>query len=299
MKLNSTWVGMLFVGTALLRSGTPSFADELQGVPNGNRAVGFIAVEEGDPNADNVVMGSEDVRNDPGTLVEFRSPDNLGKSFDFRITGELTGSVWGTEIYTDDSRLAAAAVHAGLVDPGETAVVRVTILPGRNSYRGETRHGVNSAQYGDWHGSYMIDSVAQSPGKEAFPPAPENLLGVEGSVGQAFVYRTTGEAQGSVWGTDIYTADSSLAAAAVHTGVLEAGQSGLIRVTILPGRTFYNGVNRNGVSSSSWGQFDRSYMVDRVGSSAPFHWDSRTPVPGELDRRMRDLQRKPRPSFVR
>jgi hypothetical protein len=304
------WTGVLVVCAALLRCGTATRADQPQGVPTGPAAEYRVEVQDRDPNRINVLllagvpsqnnvrMGSDEVRGDPGSLVEYRTPDNLGKSLIFWITGELTGSVWGTEIYTDDSRLAAAAVHAGLVQPGETAMVRVTILPGRNSYRGEARHGVTSSQYGRWPGSYMIDSVEESPPAETHAPAPANLVGVEGDVGAAFVYRATGAAEGNVWGADIYTADSSLAAAAVHAGALAAGETGLIKVTLLPGRTFYNGVDRNGVSSRSWGEFDRSYMVDRVTSES-FKWDSRTPVPRDVERRMRELQRNLRPSFVR
>ncbi len=39
---------------------------------------------------------------------------------------------------------------------------------------------------------------------------------------------------GSVWGSGPFTTDSSLATAAVHSGVLRAGQTGIVRVTIVP-----------------------------------------------------------------
>ena len=50
------------------------------------------------------------------------------------------GTVWGSDVYTDDSTLAAAAVHAGAVGAGETGLVKVTILPGESSYDASTRN---------------------------------------------------------------------------------------------------------------------------------------------------------------
>src|SRR4029078_2690572 len=52
------------------------------------------------------------VRTDPGNLTEF-TVAAIGRILLFEITGRPEGSVWGTDIYTTDSRLAAAAVHAG------------------------------------------------------------------------------------------------------------------------------------------------------------------------------------------
>ena len=96
---------------------------------------------------------------DPGNLVEYRGRN--GEIFLFSITGDSGGSVWGTDIYTDDSDLATAAVHAGQLTAGETGVVRVRILPGQDSYQGSTRHGVTSGSWGQWSGSYeFLESEA-------------------------------------------------------------------------------------------------------------------------------------------
>lgn len=80
----------------------------------------------------------------------------LGQTFLVQITGSIHGSVWGTGVYTDDSSLAAAAVHAGALRDGQTGVVKVTILAGQTSYRGSTRFGVRSLSYGSWAGSYKV-----------------------------------------------------------------------------------------------------------------------------------------------
>jgi LCCL domain-containing protein len=93
---------------------------------------------------------------DPGNLVSFHS--QVGKSFVFEVTGQTDGAVWGTDVYTSDSLLATAAVHAGQVQPGEKKVVRVTIVPPPPSFRGSTRNGVTSASYGGYPGAYRLGS---------------------------------------------------------------------------------------------------------------------------------------------
>src|SRR5436305_1871131 len=65
----------------------------------------------------------------------------------------------GLDVYTEDSPLAVAAVHAGVVRPGERAVVRVSVLPGRDHYEGSTRNGVTTQNYGKWDGSYRVEPL--------------------------------------------------------------------------------------------------------------------------------------------
>ncbi len=99
--------------------------------------------------------GSAPALPDPGNLTEYR--DNAGETFRFQVTGNADQSVWGTDVYTDDSSLAAAAVHAGVLEDGEDGVVTVTILPGEDSYTGSDRNGVISMDYGSWAGSYKVE----------------------------------------------------------------------------------------------------------------------------------------------
>jgi hypothetical protein len=82
-----------------------------------------------------------------------------GTTYYFRVTGAVDGSVWGTDVYTGDSVLAAAAVHAGAVTPGETAVVRVTVMAPPAQYHGSVRHGVSSHDYGRYGTAYSVDRL--------------------------------------------------------------------------------------------------------------------------------------------
>jgi hypothetical protein len=72
----------------------------------------------------------------------------VGATYYFRVTGQLEGTVWGTDVYTRDSNIGAAAVHAGLVRPGETRVLRIEVMPEQQSYPGSERNGVASTDYG-------------------------------------------------------------------------------------------------------------------------------------------------------
>jgi Ni/Co efflux regulator RcnB len=93
---------------------------------------------------------------DPGVLTGFRGQN--GQTLYFEVTGsQSAGAVWGTDLYTDDSSLAAAAVHAGALADGQTGVVKVTILPGAAGYRATCRNGVESGNWGGWVGSYRIE----------------------------------------------------------------------------------------------------------------------------------------------
>lgn len=98
-----------------------------------------------------------DVSPDPGRLNIAET--DIGKVFYFELTGDLQGSLYGTDIYTSDSRPATAAVHAGLLRVGETGVVKVTVLPGQPQYETSHRHGYTSSSYGQWSLSYKIEKA--------------------------------------------------------------------------------------------------------------------------------------------
>jgi hypothetical protein len=93
---------------------------------------------------------------DPGDLRKWEGA--VGQSLLFQVTGQTSGPVYGTDIYTSDSRLAAAAVHAGVLQTGETRIVRVWIVPVLPNYRGTSRNGVVSRDWdASWTGAYRIE----------------------------------------------------------------------------------------------------------------------------------------------
>ncbi|MFL5342776.1 MAG: sigma-70 family RNA polymerase sigma factor [Gemmataceae bacterium] len=70
-----------------------------------------------------------------------------GNRFDVEVVGRLNGVVSGTELYFYDSQLDSAAVHAGLVKPGEKAIITVTVVKCPHDGDGSTRNGVESQSW--------------------------------------------------------------------------------------------------------------------------------------------------------
>ena len=137
----------------------------------------------------------------------------------------VADSIWGTDLYTDDSSVCTAAVHAGLITLAGGGTVTIEIRPGEASYTGSTRNGITSSSYPAWSGSYVIVSAtAVTPG-----------VGVGGATwdARAAAFRTYTGARfaytcppngtpAQIWGTDVYTDDSSVCTAAVHAGLINS-----------------------------------------------------------------------------
>src|SRR5262249_44796996 len=91
---------------------------------------------------------------------------DIGKVLYYQVTGVNAGqSMYGTGFYTTGSPLGMAAVHCGLLQPGQAGVVKVTILPGQANYAASTRHGVTSYGYGQWGVSFKVERVYGLVGK--------------------------------------------------------------------------------------------------------------------------------------
>lgn len=94
---------------------------------------------------------------DPGALSV--QPSDIGRTLLYEVTGSTTGSVWGTEVYTSDTHLGAAAVHQGLLKPGEKGVLKVKVINGQQQYLGSVKNGVTSQSYGEWTVSFTMSRV--------------------------------------------------------------------------------------------------------------------------------------------
>ena len=110
----------------------------------------------------------DEVLPDPGTLVQYK--DQVGKTFRFRVSapppGGQGGGVWGSDIYTFDSNLAMAAVHAGVLAQGQTKAIGVTMVGPQNAFAGSTRNGLTSGAWGAYPSAFTF-----STGKNARPAA--------------------------------------------------------------------------------------------------------------------------------
>jgi hypothetical protein len=113
----------------------------------------------------------------PRSLTQFRQ--DIGKKLVFRVVGDTTGYIWGGSgnVYTDDSALAKAAVHAGLLAPGQTGIITLEILPGQKTYQASARNGITSGAYGPFAGSYRLVSGRPTQPGPPFRPLLERLQG--------------------------------------------------------------------------------------------------------------------------
>jgi len=94
-------------------------------------------------------------------MQQFSEAD-IGKIYRITITGTTGGAIWGTDIYTSDTYIPCAAVHAGFIANGETKEVYIKVVQGLNEYIGSTRNGVSTSGYGGWGLSYQFVSPPSS-----------------------------------------------------------------------------------------------------------------------------------------
>jgi hypothetical protein len=94
--------------------------------------------------------------------------------------------------------------------------------------------------------------------------APPSMVDLCDQVGATYYFRLQGGIEGQLWGTDIYTGDSTLAMAAVHVGALKAGESGIVKVIVVQPPADYQGSVRNGVTSNDFGRYGIAYKLERV-----------------------------------
>lgn len=108
-------------------------------------------LRENQPTTNSPVIGWSD-------SVGSRRGQNGGR-FTFRCSpnpGGTGSTVWGTDVYTDDSPICKAAVHAGLITYASGGVVTIEIRPGQQSYPGSARNGISTSNWGGWGGSYVF-----------------------------------------------------------------------------------------------------------------------------------------------
>lgn len=219
-----------------------------------------------------------------GTAVPYRA--QVGQQITVLCPpGGSPAPVWGSDVYSDDSSICTAGLHSGKITAQMGGMFAIMIVGGQSSYAATTRNGVTTSAYGQWQGSFSIVG-GPAPGLVATPVAggggggaPANISNaipiewstqgrsiVRGGESQLVFCRPLGRSR-SVWGTDVYTSDSSICTAAVHFGVITMMEGGPVQVTAAPGRGGYPASRRNGVRSQSWGAWGASFTVAAPGGA--------------------------------
>lgn len=229
----------------------------------------------------------------------------IGERMSFAIPPNGSAhTVWGTGIYTDDSSIGTAAVHMGLITLVDGGRVTIEIREGQQSYEGSTRNGITTTSYGVWDRSYVFidkdgyamtsDTVGPSvqatlptttQKTEPTPPPAEIAEAIDwgttaitwsGQIGKDItITLPKGGTANQVWGTGIYTDDSSIGTAAVHMGLISFADGGTVTIRIREGLDDYDGSTAFGVTTQSYDAWGGSFVfIDREGnevklSSAP------------------------------
>lgn len=185
----------------------------------------------------------------PGTRLTFVCPAGTGRA-----------AVHGTDVYTADSGVCAAAIHAGALAPGRPGAVTILFGGAAESFLGSERNGVTTQGYGPWPNTYTFanDGV---PGRVSWttvwsqiPADFTDPVSVECPPG--------GKLGGPVWGTGTYTKDSTICVAGVHAGAISADKGGVVIVKRVPGLRDYPGTERFGVVSTQYGPYADAFTVE-------------------------------------
>jgi hypothetical protein len=181
--------------------------------------------------------------------------------------GGTAHSVWGSDIYTADSSICTAGVHSGLISFQQGGVVTIELRPGRSIYGCSERNGVTTSPFG----SYPHSFVFKTPNTAAVVRAADDQTPVLWNTSASMVsfeagktYKVqcpSGGKESAVWGTDIYTLDSSICNAAVHAGKLKLESGGSVTIELRPGESSYKGSKRNGIETNDFGQYGQSFVV--------------------------------------
>ena len=193
---------------------------------------------------------------------------DAGTTFTFVCpAGGSLHAVWGSDIYTADSSICTAAVHAGLITVERGGTVTIELSPGRQVYGTSQRNGVTTNVYGGFGRSFVFKSEANSRAETEADNVTPILWNTAASMltyenGKPYKFKCpAGGKESTIWGTDVYTADSSVCTAAVHVGVIIFESGGNVTIELRPGQSSYQGTLRNSVKSSDYGAYARSFVV--------------------------------------
>lgn len=202
---------------------------------------------------------------------EFR--EQIGKTLTFvcPATDGAKATVYGTDTYTDDSVICAAAIHAGVLKSGRAGMVSIVMDKGAREFRGSERNGVVSRNYGAWPYWYSFFGEPK-PGIVTWRTIwdPWNQIPPDFTEPVTVRCPEVGDTKSPIWGTDVYQKDSAVCVAAVHAGVISPESGGIVVVSPVPGpRKEFTASERFGVASRNWSAQPVAFAVAAATSAAP------------------------------
>jgi hypothetical protein len=182
------------------------------------------------------------------------------------------GAVWGVDLYTDDSVVCRAAIHAGATTTAGGHVA-VTFAKGQRAYLGSSRNGVASASFGKFARSFYVQALdAQNRPVGAVPAIYDDNTALvdcgapnpfDGTSGSYTIVCVADCMNGAVWGSNPYTGDSSACAAAHHAGVIDATKR-KFKITLGPAKSSFKGSTAHGITSSDFEHYPSTFTVSKL-----------------------------------
>jgi hypothetical protein len=173
--------------------------------------------------------------------------------------GDGRASVYGTDVYTAESGVCAAAIHAGVLALGQAGAVTIVFGSGAEQFRGSERNGVVTRSYGRWPQSYTFARDG-APGRISWR-TQWNQVPMEFAGPLRLECPPGGDVEGAVWGTDTYTRASVICVAAVHAGAITPERGGVIEVRRARNPGEFAASERNGVKSQPYGPYQDAFAI--------------------------------------
>lgn len=181
-----------------------------------------------------------------------------------------SGAVWGGGVYTQDSSICRAAVHAGAVDPAKGGPVKFKPAPGCPKYSASTKNEVTTTKWKSYPASFYFPGFGEPACPSSVPNECPDTWAQVPKVHErtTFSCNCEGTGEGAVWGSGPYTADSAICRAAVHAGAMKP-TGGKVTVRPAPPCLSYQASEKNGVRSDAWGKYEQgSFYFEDFGTGA-------------------------------
>jgi LCCL domain len=161
-------------------------------------------------------------------------------------------------------------------------IIAITLATGGCAKLKNDNSNTTAAGGGHTNTSPSAASPASAPPTAAGTPTTwqANATSLNGADGETMTLACAagGEAH-NVWGSDIYTSDSSICTAAVHSGLITFQQGGTVTIELRAGRSIYGASERNGVTTSTYGSWPHSFVFKTPNTDALVRAaDEATPV---------------------
>jgi hypothetical protein len=183
---------------------------------------------------------------------------DLQSEFQFGVSINGSATITTIDVAKDTSRTSLANLVADINSAFSTAHVK--LVASQNSGKLSFTASDNTVT------SFALVPVAPAGNEsgETSPSSPPGDLTTL-TVNQPYFYSVTGTTSGTVTGTTYYTTDTPVAAAAVHAGILAAGQTGVVEVVYVGSVGDLAGTTKNGVTSNATSSDGNAYYITYAG----------------------------------